>query len=206
MFDVVIVDDHSVVRAGIRRLLEERGDVEIREAEAAEQAEKVVGAALPHLMILDLTLPGSGGFELLRHFVATVPGLPILIFSMHDDSVYASRALEAGARGYLSKGAQPQEILTAVEIVLQGGTYIEKAIAADLREKSLANDGFLRDLTYRELEILRLLSEGQTLTEIAGVLGVAYKTIANTCTRLREKLGARNTVELVTIHKGLGGA
>jgi two-component system invasion response regulator UvrY len=104
----------------------------------------------------------------------------------------------------MSKGAHPQEILTAVEIVLQGGTYLEKAIAADLREKSQANEEFLKNLTFRDIEILRLLSEGRTLTEIADVLGVAYKTIANTSTRLREKLGARNTVELVTVYKGLG--
>jgi len=204
MIDVIVVDDHSIVRAGIRQLLEDCGDVEIREADAAEQAEKLLSERRPHLMILDLTLPGRSGFELLRHFMSTMPDLPIIIFSMHDDPVYASRALDAGARAYMSKGAHPQEILMAVEIVLQGGTYIEKAVAADLREKSQANEEFLKNLTFRDIEILRLLSEGRTLTEIADVLGVAYKTIANTSTRLREKLGARNTVELVTVYKGLG--
>ena len=114
------------------------------------------------------------------------------------------RALETGARGFVSKNASPEELLEAVEAILQGGTAIEKDVAAEMAAHDLAEDAYLRPLTERDLEILRLLSAGDSLSEIADKLGIAYKTVANTLSRIKEKLGVGQTSELIRIAVGRG--
>jgi len=201
---VLVVDDHAIVRSGIRRLLSERPDIEVFEAASGEEAMSAVLDAPVDLIVLDLNLPGLGGLELLRRLVRTVPKAPILIFSQHAEAIYATKALEAGAQGFVSKNALPEEFLEAVDTVLGGGIAVEKSIQREMAMRDLAEDAYLRPLTERDIEILRLLAAGNSLAEIAGKLGIAYKTVANTLSRIKEKLGAGQTSDLVRIAIGRG--
>ena len=196
---VLVVEDHAIVRAGIRRLLDERGDIEVAEVATGEAALETIAGRAFALVILDLNLPGLAGLELLRRMVRQAPGQPVLIFSQHTEAIYATRALENGARGYISKNANPEELLGAVETILNGGVAIEKDVAAEMAAHDLAEDAYLRPLTERDLEILRLLAAGDSLSEIADKLGIAYKTVANTLSRIKEKLGVGQTSELIRI-------
>jgi len=196
---VLVVEDHAIVRAGIRRLLDERGDIEVAEVATGEAALETIAGCAFALVILDLNLPGLAGLELLRRMVRQAPGQPVLIFSQHTEAIYATRALENGARGYISKNANPEELLGAVETILNGGIAIEKDVAAEMAAHDLAEDAYLRPLTERDLEILRLLAAGDSLSEIADKLGIAYKTVANTLSRIKEKLGVGQTSELIRI-------
>ena len=201
---VLVVDDHAIVRSGIRRLLSERPDIEVFEAASGEEAMSAVLDAPADLIVLDLDLPGLGGLELLRRLVRTVPKAPILIFSQHAEAIYATKALEAGAQGFVSKNALPEEFLEAVDTVLGGGIAVEKSIQREMAMRDLAEDAYLRPLTERDIEILRLLAAGNSLAEIAGKLGIAYKTVANTLSRIKEKLGVSQTSELIRIAMGRG--
>jgi DNA-binding NarL/FixJ family response regulator len=127
-----------------------------------------------------------------------------MVFSQHTEAIYATRALESGARGFVSKNATPEELLAAIETILSGGTAIEKDVAAEMALHDLAEDAYLRPLTERDLEILRLLSAGDSLSEIADKLGIAYKTVANTLGRIKEKLSVGQTSELIRIAVGRG--
>jgi two-component system, NarL family, invasion response regulator UvrY len=196
MTKLVVVDDHSIVRAGLVRLLAALPDIEVIEAQTGEESLIVVRQIRPQLVILDLNLPGLGGLELLRRLLQIDAALAIVVFSMHAETIYAARAMEAGVRGYISKNAAPDELLTAVRTVLQGGSYVEREIARELRIN--ASDGIPAP-TSRELEIMRLLAQGRSLTEIADVLGIAYKTVANTLSHIKEKLGIDSTAELIKI-------
>ena len=199
MKPVLVVEDHAIVRAGIRRLLDERGDVEVQEVSTGEAALEAIAGRAFALVILDLNLPGLAGLELLRRIIRQAPVTPVLVFSQHTEAIYATRALETGARGFVSKNASPEELLEAVETILNGGTAIEKDVAAEMALHDLAEDAYLKPLTERDLEILRLLSAGDSLSEIADKLGIAYKTVANTLSRIKEKLGVGQTSELIRI-------
>ncbi len=199
MKQVLVVEDHAIVRAGIRRLLDERGDMDVLETATGEAALAEIMSRNFALVILDLNLPGLAGLELLRRIVRQAPGLPVLVFSQHTEAIYATRALETGARGFVSKNASPEELLDAVETILNGGVAIEKDVATEMAAHDLAEDAYLRPLTERDLEILRLLSAGDSLAEIADKLGIAYKTVANTLGRIKEKLGVGQTSELIRI-------
>jgi len=156
--------------------------------------------------LLDLNLPGIGGLELLRRMLLEDRTTRILILSMHAESLYAARAMELGARGYLSKNASAEELLTAVRRVVDGGRYIENEIAQDLALQALSPGHCLQDLTERDLEIMRLLAEGMNLTEIADALGIGYKTVANACSHIKAKLGVTRTNDLVRLAMTLGVA
>jgi len=201
MTRIMIVDDHAIVRGGLARLFAALPDVELIEMETGEEALTIVRRERPQLVILDLNLPGLGGLELLRRLLRIDASLPVVVFSMHAETIYAARALEAGARGYVSKNAAPDELLMAIRAVLHGGSYVEAEIAQELGAN--AADG-VRAPTGRELEIMRLLAQGRSLTEIADILGVAYKTVANTLSHIKDKLGVESTAELIRISIGQG--
>jgi DNA-binding NarL/FixJ family response regulator len=160
----------------------------------------------PDLVLLDLNLPGIGGLELLRRMLAEDQSARILVLSMHAEPLYASRAMELGARGYLSKNASAEELLTAVRRIAEGGRYIENEIAQELALQSASPGGGLRDLTDRDIEIMRLLAEGSSLAEIADALGIGYKTVANSCSQIKAKLGVTRTNDLVRLAMTLGVA
>ena len=193
---ILIVDDHAIVRDGLSRLLATDGDHEVKLAATGREALILARSFRPSLVILDLNLPGLGGLELLRRLVAIEAGR-ILVLSMHAEPLYARRSLEAGAHGYVSKNAAPDELLAAVRRVAAGGRYVEAEIAQALALGAGAET--LNALSPRELEIMRLLAAGSSLAEIADALGASYKTIANTCTLIKSKLGVARTADLVRL-------
>ena len=193
---ILIVDDHAIVRDGLARLLATEGDHELRPATNGREALVTARSFRPDLVILDLNLPGLGGLELLRRLVQSCVGR-ILVLSMHAEPLYARRALAAGAHGYVSKNAAPDELLAAVRRVAAGGRYVEQEIAQALALG--AGEETLERLSPRELEIMRLLAGGASLAEIAAALGASYKTIANTCTLIKSKLGVARTSDLVRL-------
>jgi DNA-binding NarL/FixJ family response regulator len=201
MTAILLVEDHAIVRSGIRKLLADIPDMALTEVATGEAALPALGDAAFDLLILDLNLPGLGGLELLRRILAACPGLKVLVFSLHTEAVYAARAMETGACGYISKNAAPEELLEAIKTVLAGGTAIEHDIAQEL---GAPEDSYLRPLTQRDMEILRLLADGKSMAQIAEALGVAYKTVANTLSRIKDKLGVSQTADLIRIAIGQG--
>ncbi|MGA2951455.1 MAG: response regulator transcription factor [Caulobacteraceae bacterium] len=203
MTTILLVDDHALVRAGVKRLLATLPQAEVLEAADGREALALLRQKRPDLVILDLNLPGLGGLELLRRMVHAGAG-PILVLSMHGEPLYAKRALEAGAAGYMTKNASPDELLTAVRRVTAGGRYVEAELAQALAAPAAGAP--LDSLTARELEIMRLLAGGASLAEIAAAVGVGYKTVANNCVQIKSKLGVTRTADLVrlAIETGVG--
>ncbi|GGF18537.1 DNA-binding response regulator [Aliidongia dinghuensis] len=199
---VLIVDDHAVVRSGLQRLFQGEPDIEPLEATDAIEALAVFAAEQPDVVIIDINLPGMGGLDLLRRLVAERPTVRALIFSMHAEPIYATEALRVGALGYVSKIAPSNEILDAVRSVAGGARYIDRQIAQEL-----ALSGIVRRperamgpaLSVRETELLRLLAEGRSLSEMAEVIGVSYKTVANSLSLLKSRLGVATTAELISL-------
>jgi DNA-binding NarL/FixJ family response regulator len=197
---ILIVDDHPVVRAGVRRLLAVEPVTEVHEAADGKEALDALRGQRPTLVILDLNLPGLGGLEVIARLKNADPQARILVLSMHDDHIHVTRALQAGAAGYVSKNATPEELLEAVRRVAGGQTYIEHEIAEGLVFSKLRTPQHpLDDLSSRDLEVLRLLAQGRTLPQIADTLGIAYKTAANCSSRIKAKLGAAGTADLIRI-------
>lgn len=194
---LLLVDDHAVVREGVRRLLSDLPDAEIVEAEDGNSAIQIYRSQRPDLVVLDLNLDGISGLELLRRLLIEDRTAKIVVFSMHSEPVYAARALKLGARGYVSKSAGADELVTAVERVAQGGSYIERELSTDLAVGMYSGDDPLTNLTAREVDILRLLGEGKSLTQIATASGVSYKTVANSCSLMKGKLGVERTADLI---------
>jgi two-component system, NarL family, invasion response regulator UvrY len=196
---VLLVDDHAIVRSGLRRLFMALPGVQISDAATGREALAMVRADRPAIIVLDLNLPGLGGLELLRRLLAEHSEARVVVLSMHAEALYATRALRAGAAGYLSKNASPEELLEAVRRVAEGGRYVEAEIAQGLALKGSADGRLMERLSERDLEIMRLLGDGQGLSNIADALGVSYKTVANTCSQIKAKLGVARTADLVRL-------
>jgi two-component system, NarL family, invasion response regulator UvrY len=195
---VLIVDDHPIVASGCRALLAGEPEIAILEAADAESGERMFFAERPDICVLDINLPTVSGFELARRILARAESARIIMFSMNDDPVFAARAINSGAKGYVSKSGDPLDLVEAIREVGKGGVYLPPAIA---RSIAFAGPAFaqspLSKLTAREIEILRLLSAGKSLSEIAWLVHSSYKTIANTSSIIRQKLGLRTASELV---------
>jgi len=201
---VLIVDDHAIVRSGLKRLLATLADIQVVEAANGRDALVLYRDEQPDLVLLDINLPGIGGLELLRRFLQIDKAARVLMFSMHAEAVYVGRALQAGALGYVSKNAAPDEVLSAVQKVAKGSRYIENEIAQELALQTVPGADLLKQLTERDLEVLRLLGEGLSLAEIAEALGVSYKTIANTSSQIKGKLGVTRTADLIRLSIEMG--
>jgi two-component system, NarL family, invasion response regulator UvrY len=203
---VLLVDDHAVVREGYRRLLEREPDIEVvGEAGNATQACERALALCPDVVVMDIALPGSSGIEAMRRMLIERPQLRVLMFSMHDDAIFSSRALQAGALGYLSKASAPEVLLEAIQVVSRGERYVSPDVAANMaRSASPSGQSGLETLTAREFEVLRLLVQGQTLKDIGERLGLSEKTVANHQSTIREKLGAKNAMQLARLGARLG--
>ena len=204
--NILIVDDHAIVRAGLRRLLRGTFDGEVFEAATGREALALARRQSLDLVLLDINLPELGGLELLSRLATVAPNLPALVLSMHAEPLYVTRAMQAGARGYVSKNIAPEELVTAIRQVGAGGRYVEGELAQALVLSSVPAVQPLEKLTPRDLEILRLLAGGRSLSEIAEALGLGYKTIANTCTLMKAKLDVNRTSDLVrlAVEAGLG--
>jgi two-component system, NarL family, invasion response regulator UvrY len=197
---ILIVDDHPIVRAGLRRLLTAEPEFEVLEAASGREALRSFKEQQPELVALDLNLPDIGGLEVLTRLKAIVPDARVLVLSMHDDETHVTRALRAGAAGYITKSARPEELVEAIRRVALGRTYIEREVAEGLIFASVrASPDPLKDLSSRDIEILRQLAAGRTLSQIADMVGIGYKTAANTCSRIKTKLGVASTAELIRV-------
>jgi two-component system invasion response regulator UvrY len=197
---ILIVDDHPIVASGCRAVLADEPDIVLLEAADAESGERAFVAEHPDVCVVDINLPTVSGFELARRILARNAAARIIMFSMNDDPVFAARAIETGAKGYVSKAGDPQDLVEAIREVGNGGVYLPPAMA---RSIAFAGPAFaqspLAKLTSREMEILRLLSAGKSLSEIAWLVHASYKTVANTSSIMRQKLGVRTSVELVRL-------
>ena len=203
---VLLVDDHAVVREGYRRLLERQGDIlVIGEAADAAKAHALFSALHPQIVVLDITLPGTSGMEALRRMLVYRPGTRVLVFSMHEEAIFARRALQAGAFGYLTKASAPNVLVEAVHAVAQGKKYLSADIARKLalREAGVEQQGADK-LSAREFEVLRLLAQGRSVKEIAESLGLNSKTVANHQSTIKQKLGADTALQLLIKANELG--
>jgi two-component system, NarL family, invasion response regulator UvrY len=197
---VLIADDHPIVASGCRTVLADEPEIVLLEASDAESAERVFLGERPDICVIDINLPTVSGFELARRILAHDASARIIMFSMNDDPVFVSRAIETGAKGYVSKTGDPQDLVEAIREVGNGRVYLPPAIAQSI---AFAGPGVAKNplskLNSREMEILRLLSSGKSLSEIAWLVHSPYKTVANTSSIIRQKLGVRTSAELVRL-------
>lgn len=200
MIRVILVDDHPIVRRGLKETLAAETDLAV--VAEAERSEEVLATLQQHpceVVLLDLSLPGRGGLDVLKDVRRDFPNVRVLVVSTHDESQYAVRAMRAGASGYLTKNSAPEELVRAVRSVAGTGRYITDEVASVLAEYALDDrSGSLHEtLSDREHEVLRLLTAGRTVSEIAGELSLSVKTVSTYRSRLVQKLGARSTADLV---------
>ena len=193
---VLLVDDHAVVREGYRRLLERSTDIRVvGEAGNGADAYQLLCQHKPAVVVMDISLPDVSGIETARRMLAREPDVRVLVFSMHEEAIFAARALQAGARGYITKASAPEILVDAVRAVARGEIFLSRDIAQTLALRNLLDgDAALKSLSTREFEILRMLATGETLAAIAGKLGLSYKTVANHQSAIRQKLGADRPV------------
>jgi DNA-binding NarL/FixJ family response regulator len=203
---VLLVDDHAVVREGYRRLLERQGDiVVIGEAADATEAQAMFRALAPQIVVMDITLPGLSGIEAMRRMLDHEPDTRVLIFSMHEEIIFAKRALQAGAFGYVTKASAPGVLVEAVHTIASGKKYLSAAVAHALALRADALDtAATNGLSAREFEVLRQLVHGRSINDIARSMGINPKTVSNHQSVIRQKLGADSAVQLLSIAKKLG--
>jgi two-component system, NarL family, invasion response regulator UvrY len=201
MIRVLLADDHSIVREGLRRIVEESGDMEvIAEAADGREALRQVEAMTPDVAVVDISMPGIDGLEVVGRLKDSRPGLPVLILTMHEEAQYIVRAIEAGAMGYLTKQSAPEQLVTAIRKVHQGKRYMtdEATEALALRIARGSRDKTpLDSLSMRELQVLRRLAMGHTNREIAHAYSLSIKTVDTYRARLLKKLELRNNAELI---------
>ena len=196
---IVLVDDHAVVRAGVRRLLEQEPLFEvIGEAESGEKAYQIFGELKPDVMVMDLSMPGMGGLEAIRRILMRYEKAKILVLSMHEDLSFANQALKLGAKGYLIKNALADDLVKSIEIVSNGEVFLSAEIAKKMAMKSISGDKDpIHELSAREFEIFRLLAEGLDIDGIASTLNISSKTVSNYQTMIKQKLDINSPVELI---------
>lgn len=208
MKKILIVDDHEVVRDGVKRIFDDQpGEVAFGEASTPQEAVRLVRENDWDVVVLDLSLGGKSGLELLKELQQSFPKLPVLILSMHSEEQYARRAFKAGAAGYITKDSPREELFKAINKVIGGGRYVSAALAEKLIfdfRKGMESSP-LEMLSDREFEVLRLIASGKTVGEIAEMLSLSDKTISTYRARLLEKMGMRTNAELThyAIHNNL---
>ena len=201
VINVLLVDDHAVVRAGFKTLLENQGDIDvIAEAESGESACRLYIERDPDIVIMDLSLPGIGGLEAIRRIVSRKRDAKVLVFSMHEDTAFVEQALQAGARGYIGKSSAPVVLVEAVRQIANGNIYIDPDIAQRLAfQKTKGGDSPFEALSTREFEIFCLLAEGLSVNTVADRLSLSYKTVANYTTQIKSKLEVGTPAELARL-------
>ncbi len=200
MIKVLLADDHSIVRAGLRRIVEESGDMEvIAEAADGRAALRLVQETSPDVAVIDISMPGLDGLEVVSQLHAHWPDLPILILTMHEEGQYVVRAIQAGAMGYMTKQSAPEQLLKAIRKIYQGNRYLTDEAAETLALRIAKGSGEqspLDSLSMRELQVLRRLALGHTNREIASAYSISIKTVDTYRSRLLKKLNLRNNAEL----------
>src|SRR5262249_29242829 len=202
---VVLVDDHPVLRKGLARLIDSKeGFVVCGEASSAIEAMALIRELKRHLAIVDIGLPGASGIELTKSIRAEFPDMPVLILSMHEDALYATRALRAGAIGYIVKQDAIDNIATALQETLNGRRYLSPGIIEQLQNDGLGEEprsshDLIDQLTDRELEIFHLIGKGRDVREIADALAVSPKTVETHRTNIKEKLRLKNARQVARV-------
>jgi two-component system invasion response regulator UvrY len=198
---IMLVDDHAIVRAGFRRLLEQQPDFHVvAEAADADRAYALYVEHEPDVVVMDLSMPGVSGLDTIRRIISREPAARILVFSMHEDALVAERAIQLGARGYVTKSNAPEILASAVAEVAAGKLALSPDIAKSIAILKLTGEeNPLNSLTAREFEIFRLLAGGRPAAEIAKLLNLSGKTVANYHTLIKQKLRINSDVELVLL-------
>ncbi len=199
---VLLVDDHAVVRAGFKLLLSTSSNIDvIAEAERGEQAIQICQSSRPDIIVMDLSMPGIGGLETIRRLVQRDEKIKILVFSVHDEQVYIARALNAGAKGYISKNSAPEILTEAIEAIDKGQSYVEEGLlkqnSAEISEHDFQS--IIETFSAREFDVFRLLAKGLTVHKVADELCLGYKTVANYATQIKKKLQVSSSAELAHI-------
>jgi two-component system, NarL family, invasion response regulator UvrY len=205
--NVLLVDDHAVVRAGFRMLLASTATIEIvAEADRGEAASQLYLEKQPDVVVLDLSMPGIGGLEAIRRICNRDSLAKILVFSVHDESVYVSRAMEAGAKGYITKNSASEILVDAIQKIAAGDVYIESGLekTSRIHHNELDYKNLINTLTPKEFDIFCLLAKGLTTHKIADELCLGYKTVANYGTQIKNKFHAVTVAELAHIATALG--
>jgi two-component system invasion response regulator UvrY len=202
---LLLVDDHAIVRAGFRYLLENDADYEIREVSTAEEACRIYSEYKPDAVIMDLLMPGMGGLQGVRHIYAKDNDARVLVLSMRDDPMYVSQATKAGARGYVTKRSAPEELTRAVAVLIKGQSYLSADVAQMNTRSSKSDQEQIESLTEREFEIFCLLADGHTVVNISIDLHLSAKTVSNHRTHIMNKFQATSIVDLtrLAIRNGL---
>jgi DNA-binding NarL/FixJ family response regulator len=200
---ILVVDDHPIVRQGLALMINREPDLVVcGEAEEAMGAMHVLASSRPDLLIVDISLNGPDGIDLLKSIRISHPCLPVLILSMHDETVYAERTLRAGANGYIMKQEATENVLVAIRRILSGEIYVSTRIANQMLKHYITGSGTLRnssiaDLSDRELEVFRLIGEGHGTRQIAEELHISIKTVESYQAHIKEKLSLRSARELM---------
>lgn len=201
--NVMLVDDHPIVRQGLANLINAEDDLMVcAQAEDSQQALASIPEAKPDIVLIDLSLPDRSGLELVKEIRIRFPNLPMLVLSMHDEALYAQRALRAGAKGYVMKQEATEKVMDAIRRVLAGELFVSEKVAARLMSqavgsKSGAGDNPLSRLSDRELEVFSLIGQGMGTRDIAGKLLLSIKTIEAHREHIKEKLNLRSGTELM---------
>jgi len=205
--NVLLVDDHSVVRMGFRLLLEGSSDIRVvAEAESGEDAVRRFDESRPDVVVMDISMPGIGGLEAIRRILAREPAARILVLSAHEDAMHARRVLKAGAVGYLTKRSAAEALIQAIRQVNQGKTFLEPEIAQELAIQQLSGTRDPLDtLSEKEFKVFLALAQGHSVQEIAEVLSLSPRTVGTHLYNIKQKLGASNSAELalMAIRAGL---
>ncbi|CCE25112.1 response regulator [Methylotuvimicrobium alcaliphilum] len=201
--DVLLVDDHAVVRAGYKTYLSLSNRIgDIYEADKGETACQLYTQYQPDIVVMDLSMPGIGGFESIRRLMARDPNCKILVFSIHNELVYVTRAIKAGAKGFITKNSVPETLVAAVCQIAGGGSYVEPELAQQLAfniasEKDESEQ--IRQLSPREFDVFCLLARGYTTRKAAEKLCLSYKTVCNHGTAIKDKLGVKSVAEMTLL-------
>jgi len=195
---ILLVDDHPIIRRGLKELLTENGnETFVGEAQTSQEALELIQRQNWDMVVLDIAMPGRGGLDVLKEIKQQRPKLPVLILSMHSEEQYGARALRMGASGYMTKEAAPENFLSAVKKIMRGEMYITatlaEKLAINLRRGDLAPHETLSD---REYQVMCMIASGKTVSEIAGELCLSVKTVSSYRTRILEKMEIKNNAEL----------
>ncbi|HTP46347.1 MAG TPA: response regulator transcription factor [Casimicrobiaceae bacterium] len=203
---VLLVDDHAVVREGYRRLLERALEIAVvGEAASAAEAYRLFTQLVPDVVVMDISLPDVSGIEAMRHLLLRERLAKVLVFSIHEEAIFPDRAFRAGARGYITKASAPEVLVEAVRAVARGDRFLSPDIAQRVAVRALAGaSSALKSLSDREFEIARLLARGRSVREIAKLLCLNHKTVANYQWAIRNKLGAATPIQLIQIARQSG--
>lgn len=200
---ILVVDDHPIFRNGLAQLINQEDDLSVcGEAQDYHGALKAIDSLNPDMVIVDITLKDMSGIELIKEVNKSRKGLPMLVISMHDESLYAERALRAGAKGYVMKQEASESVIQAIRHVLSGGIYASKKVTDNILTRFIEGSGDqfdspLNELTDREIEVFQLIGEGLSISEIGHRLHLSVKTIGTYRERIKEKLGLKSATELL---------